>query len=78
MGQVSLRGESGKAPEPRGKLDAMTGYSFTTPVWQGGQWVVPAVTVAEVRAARIANGPEDADLGWNAVDWRRPRTRYGG
>ena len=53
----------------------MTGYSFTTPVWQGGQWVVPAVTVAEVRAARIANGPEDADLGWNAVDWRAAEDR---
>jgi RNA-directed DNA polymerase len=73
VGQVGLRGESGKAPEPKGKLDAMTGYSFTTPVWQGGQWAVPAV--AEVRAARIANGPEDADLGWNAVDWRAGEDR---
>ena len=36
-----------RSPEPKGKLDAMTGYSFTTPVWEGGQWVVPAV--AEVR-----------------------------
>ena len=42
-------------PEPKGKLDAMTGYSFSTPVWDGGAWVTPAV--AEVKA-RIANGPE--------------------
>src|SRR6266566_1611208 len=50
----------------------MTGYSFSTPVWEGGQWVVPAV--AEVRAARKANGPEDqprnAPSKWDKVDWR--------
>src|SRR5712691_8629036 len=34
----------------------MTGYSFTTPVWEGGRWVIPAI--AEVRAAPKANGPE--------------------
>src|SRR5712691_9406555 len=50
----------------------MTGYSFSTPVWEGGQWVVPAV--AEVRAARKANGPEDqprdAPSQWDRIDWR--------
>ena len=50
----------------------MTGYSFTTPVWEGGQWVVPAV--AEVRAAPKANGPEDrprdAPGQWDTIDWR--------
>jgi RNA-directed DNA polymerase len=50
----------------------MTGYSFTTPVWEGGTWVVPAV--AEVRAARIANGPEDrprdAPAQWGQIEWR--------
>jgi RNA-directed DNA polymerase len=51
----------------------MTGYSFTTPVWEGGQWVAPAV--AEVTAtARIANGPEDqprnAPVQWDKIDWR--------
>jgi RNA-directed DNA polymerase len=51
----------------------MTGYSFTTPVWEGGQWVRPAV--AEVRvAARTANGPEDqprdAPVQWDRIDWR--------
>ena len=52
----------------------MTGYSFTTPVWQGGQWVVPAV--AEVRMAAKANGPEDrprhqdATGRWDKIDWR--------
>ena len=59
-------------PEPKGKLDAMTGYSFSTPVWEGGQWVVPAV--AGVTAARKANGPEDqprdAPVQWDRIDWR--------
>jgi len=50
----------------------MTGYSFSTPVWEGGQWVIPAV--AEVRAAARANGPEDrpreASGQWDRIDWR--------
>src|SRR6185437_12351781 len=50
----------------------MPGYSFTTPVWEDGQWVVPAVT--EVRAAREANGPEGqprkAPAQWDRIDWR--------
>ena len=50
----------------------MTGYSFTTPVWDGGTWVTPAV--AEVRAAPKANGPEDrtrnAPSQWDRIDWR--------
>jgi RNA-directed DNA polymerase len=50
----------------------MTGYSFTTPVRQGGQWVVPAVT--GVAAAPRANGPEDrprdAPSQWDRIDWR--------
>src|SRR3974390_760553 len=50
----------------------MTGYSFTTPVWEDGKWVVPAVT--EVTAARMANGPEDqprdAPSQWDRIDWR--------
>ena len=52
----------------------MTGYSFTTPVWQGGAWVTPVV--AEVVAAPKANGPEDqprkqdAPAGWDQIDWR--------
>src|SRR5690348_5662766 len=50
----------------------MTGYSFTTPVWEGGQWAAPAV--AGVTAARIANGPEDqprdAPAQWDAINWR--------
>ena len=50
----------------------MTGHSFSTPVWEGGQWVVPAV--AEVRAAARANGPEDrprdASGQWDRIDWR--------
>jgi len=73
VGQVGLRGESGKAPEPKGKLDAMTGYSFSTPVWEGGEWVAPAV--AEVKGqARTANGPEDrprdVPVQWDKTDWR--------
>ena len=63
-----------ETPEPKGKLDAMTGYSFSTPVWDGGTWVTPAV--AEVAAARNVNGPEDqprkqdAPAGWDKIDWR--------
>jgi hypothetical protein len=52
----------------------MTGYSFSTPVWDGRTWVRPAV--AEVAAARTANGPEDrpreqdVPAGWDRIDWR--------
>jgi RNA-directed DNA polymerase len=50
----------------------MTGYSFTTPVWEGGNWVGPAI--AEVRAAPGANGPEDPPRNvpgqWDEVNWR--------
>ena len=60
-------------PEPKGKLDAMTGYSFSTPVWEGGQWVTPAVT-GVTAAARLVNGPEDqprnAPVQWDTIDWR--------
>src|SRR5258708_36555874 len=50
-----------KPLEPKGKLGAMTGYSWSTPAVDMG-----AVTV---------NGPEgqarDHDLaGWDAIDWR--------
>jgi len=50
----------------------MTGYSFTTPVWEGGKWVAPAIT--EARAAPRANGPEDqprdVPVQWDKVSWR--------
>jgi hypothetical protein len=52
----------------------MTGYSFTTPAWEGGEWVVPAVS--EVRAAPKVNGPEDrprkqdAPAAWDKIGWR--------
>ena len=72
--QVSLflRLAAARPLEPKGKLDAMTGYSFTTPVWDGGTWVTPVV--AEVVAARRANGPEDqprkqdAPAEWGKID----------
>ena len=51
----------------------MTGYSFTTPVWDGGQWAVPEVT-GVTATARIVNGPEDqpcdAPVRWDTIDWR--------
>jgi reverse transcriptase-like protein len=53
----------------------MTGYSFTTPVWDGGAWVTPVVAevrvipAAGVKAARHANGPEDAVLDWEVLNW---------
>ena len=54
-------------------LDTMTGYSFTTPVWEGGQWTAPAVA-GVTAAARIVNGPEDqprnAPVQWDNIDWR--------
>ena len=63
-----------KLPEPKGKLDTMTGYSFTTPVREGGQWVVPAVAEVTVKATRIVNGPKDqprdASVQWDKIDWR--------
>src|SRR5712671_5571528 len=54
----------------------MTGYSFTTPVWDGSTWVTPRV--AGVAAAPRANGPEDQPRGqdapasaeWDQIDWR--------
>jgi len=66
------------APEPKGKLDAMTGYSFSTPVWDGGQWTAPAVA-GVTAAARLANGPEDrprnAPVQWDKIDWRAQEER---
>ena len=51
----------------------MTGYSFSTPVWEGGQWVTPAVA-GVTAAAWIVNGPEDqprnAPVQWDRIDWR--------
>ena len=54
----------------------MTGYSFTTPVWDGGAWVTPAVaevkgtpTATEVKATRHANGPEGVP-DWDAINWQ--------
>ena len=54
----------------------MTGYSFSTPVWDGSAWVTPAVAevrvtpaVAEVTVARQANGPEGVP-DWDAINWQ--------
>ena len=62
-----------RVPEPKGKLDAMTGYSFTTPVGEGDRWVAPVVA-GVTAAARIVNGPEDqprtAPGQWDRIDWR--------
>ena len=67
-----------RPPEPKGKLGAMTGYSFSTPVWDGGTWVTPAVAGVTGRA-RIANGPEDQASGapgqWDRIDWRAQEER---
>src|SRR5215469_15701372 len=64
-----------RVPEPKGKLDAMTGYSFTTPVWEGGRWVAPVVA-GVTATARIVNGPEDqprtAPAQWDRINWRAP------
>jgi RNA-directed DNA polymerase len=51
----------------------MTGYSFSTPVLDGGQWTVPGIA-GVTAAARIVNGPEDqsrtAPVQWGKIDWR--------
>ena len=51
----------------------MTGYSFSTPVWDGGTWHTPAVA-GVTAAARLVNGPEDqprnAPSQWDKIDWR--------
>ena len=56
----------------------MTGYSFTTPVWEGGQWTAPVVA-GVTAAARLANGPEDrprdAPVQWDRIDWRAQEER---
>ena len=46
-----------KPPEPKGTLDAMTGYS----------WSTPAVAVLPV----VVNEPEDVLSDWDVVEWRR-------
>ena len=64
-----------RTPEPKGKLDAKTGYSFTTPVWDGSAWVRPAIMTGTGKTAPIANGPEDqprtAPVQWEKIDWRK-------
>jgi hypothetical protein len=62
--------------EPKGKLDAMTGYSFSTPVWNGRTWVraapagdKAAPVAVTAKTPRQANGPEDTP-DWDAVNWR--------
>jgi hypothetical protein len=51
----------------------MTGYSVSTPVWEGGRWVAPVVA-GVTAAARLVNGPEDqphdAPVRWGRIDWR--------
>ena len=53
----------------------MTGYSFSTPVWDGGTWAAPEViTGTKITPARTANGPEDqpyqVPVQWDTIDWR--------
>src|SRR5690606_20522940 len=50
-------------PEPKGKLNTMTGYS----------WSTPAVGTVPV----VVNGPEDVVLDWDVVDWRRHEGNVG-
>src|SRR5215207_4165 len=44
-------------PEPKGTLDTMAGYS----------WSTPALAVVPV----AVNRPEDRALDWDAIEWRR-------
>src|ERR1044072_9513520 len=52
----------------------MTGYSFSTPVWDGRAWVRPGIAEAQAapvreKAPRQANGPEGVP-DWEAVNWQ--------
>src|ERR1044072_2391529 len=52
----------------------MTGYSFSTPVWDGRAWVRPGIAEAQAapvreKAPRQANGPEGVP-DWDAVNWQ--------
>src|SRR4051794_10044332 len=74
VGRGAFERRCWRTPGPEGKLEAMTGYSFSTPVWDGRAGVRPAI--AEVRAipaggkaARQANGPEGVP-DWDAVNWQ--------
>ena len=56
----------------------MTGYSFSTPVWDGGQWVAPAVAGVTGSGGPQANGPEDGPaVEWDAINWRAHEEQVG-
>ena len=74
MGRWAFERRCWRTPEPKGKLDAMTGYSFSTPVWDGRAWVRPGIAEAQAapvreKAPRQANGPEGVP-DWDAVNWQ--------
>ena len=58
-------------PEPKGKLDAMTGHrdGFSTPVWDGSAWVRTAPVSGVAVTCRSANGaegqPRKAPIRWD-------------
>jgi hypothetical protein len=58
----------------------MTGYSFSAPVWEGGQWAAPVVA-GVTAVARLVNGPEDqprnAPAQWDRSDWRAQEEQVG-
>jgi RNA-directed DNA polymerase len=64
------------APEPKGKLDAMTDYGdrFSTPVWGGSAWVRTAPVSGMAVTCRSANGPEGqprkAPVQWDTISWQ--------
>jgi len=74
VGRWAFERRCWRTPEPKGKLDAMTGYSFSTPVWDGRAWVRPGIAEAQAapvreKAPRQANGPEGVP-DWDAVNWQ--------
>ena len=48
----------------------MTGYSFTTPVWEGGQWVVPAVAGVRRPQSERTGGRAPRAPASGTIDWR--------
>jgi RNA-directed DNA polymerase len=76
-GRWACEGERQQAPEPKDKLDTMTGYSFSTPMVAG---LVDPGFSAPMVAGLVdpgVNGPEDTRLDWDIVEWRTHEANVG-
>ena len=58
----------------------MTGYSFTTPVWDGGTWVTPrrgGRGEGGPQSEQTADRPRNAPAQWDKIDWRAQEGQVG-